>query len=63
MNANGHQVAFDLRKGPPSGYTAIWPPPEVLDNVQNIAGYTPAEAAAKGRPGCRPRTARWATSG
>ncbi len=51
MNANGQQVAFDLRKGPPSGYTAIWPPPEVLDNVQNVAGYTPAQAAAAGTTG------------
>jgi cytochrome c peroxidase len=51
VNANGQQVAFDLRKGPPSGYTAIWPPPEVLDNVQNVIGYTPAQAAAKGTTG------------
>jgi cytochrome c peroxidase len=51
MNASGQQVAFDLRKGPPSGYTAIWPPPEVLDNVQNVAGYTPAQAAAAGTTG------------
>ena len=51
MNANGQQVAFDLRKGPPSGYTAIWPPLEVLDNVQNVAGYTPAKAAAAGTTG------------
>ena len=51
VNANGQQVAFDLRKGPPSGYTAIWPPPEVLANVQNVAGYTPAEAVAKGTTG------------
>ena len=51
MNANGKQVAFDLRIGPPTGYTAIWPAPEVLDNVQNVAGYTPAQAAAAGPPG------------
>ena len=50
-NADGHQVAFDLRKGPPSGYTAIWPAPEVLDNVQNVAGYTPVQAAARGTTG------------
>ena len=62
VDANGQQVAFDLRKGPPSGYTAIWPPPEVLDNVQNVAGYTPAQAAAKGTTGVTARTARWATS-
>ena len=51
MNANGDQVAFDLRVGPPSGYTAIWPAPEVLDNVQNVIGYTPAQAAAAGTTG------------
>jgi cytochrome c peroxidase len=51
VNANGQQVAFDLRNGPPSGYTAIWPPPEVLDNVQNVAGLTPAQAAAQGVAG------------
>ena len=51
VNASGGQVAFDLRKGPPAGYTALWPPPEVLDNVQNVAGYTPAQAAAAGTTG------------
>ena len=51
VNASGQQVAFDLRNGPPTGYTAIWPPPEVLDNVQNVAGYTPAQAAAAGTTG------------
>jgi cytochrome c peroxidase len=47
-NASGQQVAFDLRVGPPTGYTALWPPPEVLTNVQNVAGLTPAQAAALG---------------
>ena len=41
VNAAGAQVAFDLRVGPPTGYTPIWPPPEVLTNVQNVIGYTP----------------------
>ena len=50
-NAAGQQVAFDLRTGPPTGYTAIWSPPEVLTNVQNVAGYTPAQAAAAGTTG------------
>jgi cytochrome c peroxidase len=50
-NASGHKVAFDLRKRPPAGYTALWPPPEILDNVQNVAGFTPAEAAAMGTTG------------
>jgi hypothetical protein len=44
-------MAFDLRIGPPSGHTALWPPPEVLDNVQNVAGFTPAQAAAMGTTG------------
>ena len=51
VNAAGQQVAFDWRVGPPSGYTAIWPKPEVLDNVQNVIGYTPAQAAAAGTTG------------
>jgi hypothetical protein len=51
VNANGQEVAFDLRKGPPSGYTALLPPPEVLDNVQNVAGFTLAQAAARGTTG------------
>jgi cytochrome c peroxidase len=48
VNANGQQVAFDLTKGPPVGYTPLWPAPEVLDNVQNVKGYTPAQAIAHG---------------
>ncbi len=51
VNSSGQQVAFDLTVGPPTGYTAIWPPPEVLTNVQNVAGYTPAQAAAAGTTG------------
>ena len=51
VNAAGQEVAFDLRKGPPSGYTPLLPPPEVLDNVQNVAGLTPAQSAAMGPPG------------
>jgi cytochrome c peroxidase len=46
VNAAGQEVAFDLRIGPPAGYTALFPPPEVLDNVQNVAGVTPANATA-----------------
>ena len=60
VNAAGQEVAFDLRKGPPSGYTALFPPPEVLDNVQNVAGLTPAQAAPWGSPVRRRPTARWA---
>jgi cytochrome c peroxidase len=51
VDASGNQVAFDLRNGPPTGYTAIFPPPEVLNNVQNVAGLTPAQAAAQGVAG------------
>jgi cytochrome c peroxidase len=46
VNAAGQEVAFDLRKGPPAGYTPLLPPPEVLHNAQNAAGLTPAQAAA-----------------
>jgi cytochrome c peroxidase len=51
VNAQGHEVAFDLRKGPPAGYNRLFPAPEVLDNVQNVAGLTPFQAAAKGVTG------------
>jgi cytochrome c peroxidase len=51
VNASGQQVAFNLLNGPPTGYAAIWPPPEVIDNVQNVEGYTPAQAAAAGTTG------------
>lgn len=44
-NAMGDEVAFTLGYPPPDGYTPIFPPPEVLDNVQNASGFTPAEAA------------------
>jgi cytochrome c peroxidase len=51
VNAAGKEVAFDLRNGPPAGYRPLFPPPEVLDNVQNVAGFTPAQAAARGTTG------------
>jgi cytochrome c peroxidase len=38
VNASGTEVAFDLRTGPPPGFTRLFAPPEVLDNVQNVAG-------------------------
>ncbi len=44
VNSAGASVAFDLRVGPPAGFTPIFPPPEVLDNVQNAAGVTPDNA-------------------
>jgi cytochrome c peroxidase len=46
VNAAGDEIPFDLRVGPPAGYTPVFPPPEVLDNVQNVAGASPAEAGA-----------------
>ena len=51
VNAAGQQVAFDLRNDPPASYTPLFAPPEVLDNVQNVAGLTPAQAAAMGVSG------------
>jgi cytochrome c peroxidase len=48
-NAAGGEVAFDWRRGPPPGYTAIFAPPECMDypdNVQNLAALTPAQFAA-----------------
>jgi cytochrome c peroxidase len=44
VDASGKEIAFDLRKGPPAGFTTLFPPPEVLENVQNVAGVTPAQA-------------------
>ena len=35
----------------PATRTTAQPPPEVLDNVQNVAGLTPAQAAAQGVSG------------
>jgi cytochrome c peroxidase len=51
VNAAGMEVAFDLRVGPPTGFTRLFPPPEVLTNVQNVAGFTPAQAIAAGTTG------------
>jgi cytochrome c peroxidase len=46
VNANGKEIAFDLREGPPSGYTPLFPPPEVLDNAQNVTGVSPSQATS-----------------
>jgi cytochrome c peroxidase len=46
VDSNGKEVAFDLRKGPPTGYTPLFPPPEILDNVQNVAGVPPSQATS-----------------
>jgi cytochrome c peroxidase len=46
VDSNGKEIAFDLRKGPTPGYTPLFPPPEVLDNVQNVAGVSPSQATS-----------------
>lgn len=46
VDSNGKEIAFDLRKGPPPGYTPLFPPPEVLENVQNVAGVSPSQATS-----------------
>jgi cytochrome c peroxidase len=46
VDPNGKEIAFDLRKGPPPGYTPLFPPPEVLDNVQNVTGVPPSQATS-----------------
>jgi hypothetical protein len=46
VDANGKEIPFDLRKGPSPGYTPLFPPPEVLDNVQNVLGVTPSQATS-----------------
>jgi cytochrome c peroxidase len=44
VDASGKEIAFDLRKGAPSGYTPLFPPPEVLENIQNVTGVPPSQA-------------------
>jgi cytochrome c peroxidase len=41
----GNELAFDLRVGPPAGYRRLIDPPAVIENVQNVAGVLPADAA------------------
>jgi len=45
-DALGNEVAFDLRAGPPAGYTRLIDPPAVIENVQNVAGVLPANAGS-----------------
>jgi cytochrome c peroxidase len=49
-NSAGSEVSFDLLVGPPAGFTPIFPPPEVLANVQNVSGYSPGQAASSPPP-------------
>ena len=46
VDSGGKEVAFDLRKGPPSGFTPLFPAPEVLDNIQNVMGVPPSQATS-----------------
>jgi hypothetical protein len=36
VDASEMETALDVRKGPPSGYTPLFPPAEVLDNAPNV---------------------------
>ena len=36
VDASDKEIALDVRKGPPSGYTPLFPPAEALDNAQNV---------------------------
>jgi cytochrome c peroxidase len=47
VNSNGKEIAFDLREGPPTDYTPLFPPPEVLDNVQNVTRVPPSRATSQ----------------
>ena len=46
VNHLGHEFAFDLGLGPPPGYARLRHTPEVIDNVQNVAGVAPDDATA-----------------
>jgi cytochrome c peroxidase len=46
VDASGKEITFDLRKGPPPGYTPLFPPPEVPDNLQNVTGLPPSQATS-----------------
>ena len=35
VDAGDKEIALDVRKGLPSGYTPLFPPAEALDNAQN----------------------------
>jgi hypothetical protein len=36
VDASDKEIALGVRKGPPSGYTPLFPPAEVLNNAQNF---------------------------
>ncbi len=61
VDAAGDEVAFDLRDGPPAGYLPLFPPPEVLDNVQNACWLVARRGRRRRRderPGRQPRLDR-----
>ena len=60
LRPSSRRTTRRLGKGPPTGYTPTFPPPEVPDNVQKVAGRTPAEAVARGTTAVTAWTARWA---
>ena len=41
VDANSNEVAFNLRNGSPASTTPLFPPPEVLDDVPNVAALSP----------------------
>jgi len=36
VDASDREIALDVREGPPSGCTLLFPPAELLDNAQNV---------------------------
>jgi hypothetical protein len=36
LDASDKEKALGVRKGPPSGYTPLFPPAQVLDNAPNV---------------------------
>lgn len=46
VNSRGKEVAFDLRTGPPPGFARLFPPPEIIDNVTNVIGVSPAQGTS-----------------
>jgi hypothetical protein len=36
VDASDKEIALGVRKGPPSGYTPLFPPAQVLDNTPNV---------------------------
>jgi cytochrome c peroxidase len=62
-NSDGVETEFNWIQGPPDGFTPIFPSPEVLHNVQNVSGYSPAEASEYQPPAAQIASASDATNG